>query len=165
MKFLAVLIGSLALISGCGSPPVSAPELPAQHSSTTGVRGADHIGLTVTKLRETGRFFTEVLGFTLFREDPAYPALFLKNDDIVVTLWEAEEPATAIPFDRRKNVGLHHVAFAVDSFAALDSLFEKVAAFPGVEIEFSPELLGDGPTKHAMFREPSGNRVELIHRP
>lgn len=32
-----------------------------------------------------------------------------------------------------------------------------------IKIEFAPENLGAGPTKHMMLYEPSGNRVEFIH--
>lgn len=35
----------------------------------------------------------------------------------------------------------------------------------GLVIEFSPELLSNESTEHMMIREPSGNRIEFIHRP
>jgi len=57
------------------------------------------------------------------------------------------------------------VAIGVESEDALTALSEKVAAWSGVEVEFMPELLGDGPRIHAMFREPGGCRVELIWVP
>ena len=65
-------------------------------------------------------------------------------------------------FNRRKNIGLHHLALGVDSEAELDALAEKVCAWPGVEVEFLPELVGSGPRKHMMFAEPGGIRLELI---
>lgn len=155
-------MAAFTMLVGCASSaPTSVTPLP-QYSK--GVYGADHVGLTVTKLEETERFFREVLSFETIGKDPSYPSLVLSNGHIIITLWLAEDPVTALPFNRRKNVGLHHLAIAVDSFESLDLLFEKVAAFPGVEIEFSPENLGEGPTKHTIFQEPSGNRLELIHR-
>jgi lactoylglutathione lyase len=133
-------------------------------ASDLGVRGADHVGLTVTDLAASETFFTETLGFSLLGRDAEYPAAFLTNGDIIVTLWRAIDPATAIPFDRKRNVGLHHLAFTVDSFAKLDALHARLAQAPGVKIEFAPEPLSGGPTKHMMIREPSGNRLEFIHR-
>ena len=41
-------------------------------------------------------------------------------------------------------------------------LAEKDRAWPGISIEFMPELVGQGPRKHMMFAEPGGIRLELI---
>lgn len=125
----------------------------------------NHIGLTVTNLEASEQFFVEVLGFESVGGDANYPAAFVANDDIMVTLWRATDPATAIAFDRKQNVGLHHLAFNIDSFEALDALYAVLRDTEGVVIEFAPELLGGGPAKHMMVREPSGNRLEFIHVP
>jgi hypothetical protein len=50
-----------------------------------------------------------------------------------------------VGFDRRKNVGLHQLAIKVPSRAALDELHAKVATWPGVSVEFAPELSEAGP--------------------
>lgn len=148
------------LLAGCGSTSVATTKPVAKP-----VGGVDHVGLTVTDLEASKRFFVQELGFRVRKHDPKYPAYFLTNDAIVVTLWRASDPATATPFNRKTNVGLHHLAFAVSSFAALDALYQRIKQYPGVRIEFAPELAYGGPAKHMMFREPSGNRVELVHRP
>ena len=80
-------------------------------------------------------------------------------------MWRATDPESAIRFDRKTNVGLHHLAFNVGSFDELDALYEVLRDTNGVVIEFSPEPLSGGPTKHMMIREPSGNRLEFIHMP
>lgn len=129
----------------------------------TPVGGLDHLGLTVPDLAASRAFFLEVLGFRVRGGDPSYPAWFLTNGSTTVTLWQAD--AGAVPFDRRKNVGLHHLALSVDSFEALDALHRRIADWPGTTVDFAPELAYGGPAKHMMFREPGGNRVELIHRP
>jgi lactoylglutathione lyase len=150
------LLFILALLA-CAPPAVASPPVP--------VGGVDHVGLTVTDLNASQAFFTDALGFTTLRRDEEYPAVFLTNGHIIVTLWRATDPATAIPFDRKQNVGLHHLAFAVDSFERLAAVYERVNQAPGVKIEFSPEPLSGGPARHMMMREPSGNRIEFIHRP
>ncbi|WP_155637058.1 VOC family protein [Burkholderia multivorans] len=63
--------------------------------------------------------------------------------------------------DYRKNVGLHHLALRAKSEEGLFAIFERVSEWLGVRIDFAPELLGAGPTKHAMIFEPGGNRIEF----
>lgn len=125
--------------------------------------GIHHLGLSVSDLDRTTAFFTDCLGWKLVREVPEYPARFVSNGTSFFTLWQTDPAATT--FDRRANVGLHHVAISVTDEAALEALFAKVRDFPGVEVEFAPQLLRTGPAKHCMFFEPSGIRMELIWVP
>ena len=125
--------------------------------------GVDHIGLSVSKLTASTSFFVGALGFKVSGRDPKYPAVFMNNGEMSLTLWQTDEKPVA--FNRKGNVGLHHLAIQVTSFEALDALHEVVKQIPGVVIEFSPELAYGGPAKHMMIREPSGNRLELVHRP
>ena len=130
------------------------------HTAIT--QGAHHIGLTVPDLDRTRRFFTDALGLNQIGEVPDYPAVFLTDGSIMITLWQATDPANAVPFDRRNVIGLHHFALKVDGQEALDSLYDKLATEPDVEIEFPPEPLGGGPTRHMMCYIPGGIRVEFL---
>ena len=56
---------------------------------------------------------------------------------------------------------MHHLAFKVGSVAQLRSAFEKVTAWPGVAVEFAPELSGEEPRLHFMINEPGGIRIEF----
>jgi hypothetical protein len=47
----------------------------------------------------------------------------------------------------------------------LDALYERVAGWPGVAVEFAPELVGKGPKLHFMMREPGGIRIEFAFDP
>jgi len=125
--------------------------------------GIHHLGLAVSDLQATAKFFTEALGWSVAREVPEYPAIFVTNGNAFLTLWQTSKGAT--PFDRRTNVGLHHVALRVASEDALNAVFKKVSQHPGVRVEFAPELLRGGPAKHCMLYEPSGIRVEFIWAP
>jgi len=125
--------------------------------------GIHHLGLAVSDLQATAKFFTDGLGWSVAREVPEYPAIFVTNGHAFVTLWQTEDGARR--FDRRKNVGMHHFALRVASEAALDAVFAKAASHPGVRVEFAPELLRGGPAKHCMIYEPSGIRVEFIWAP
>ncbi len=131
-------------------------------SDTAVTRGAHHIGLTVPDLAKTRAFFLDTLGFAQVGEVPDYPAVFLTDDTTMITLWQAESPASAVPFDRKNVIGLHHLALNVDGADALDALHDKLKDSDGVDVEFAPEPLGGGPAKHMMCAIPGGIRVEFI---
>lgn len=128
------------------------------------VTGVDHVGLTVIHLPASEQFFIDHAGFRVVGRDEQYPAVFLSNDSVVITLWAATNSESAVRFDRKNNVGLHHLAFKVDSENALNALYETLSKDEGVIVEFAPELAGNGPNKHMMVYEPSGNRIEFMFR-
>ena len=122
--------------------------------------GTHHIGLTVSKLEESADFFISLLGWQEVRRNEEYPAIYVSDGSIMVTLWAIKE-SPSIHFDRRKNIGLHHIAFKVESEDDLNRLHQRLADH-GTRIEFAPERLGQGAAKHMMCYEPSGIRVEFI---
>jgi catechol 2,3-dioxygenase-like lactoylglutathione lyase family enzyme len=125
-------------------------------------RGTHHIGLTVPDLEAARDFFTEVLGFAVVGEVPDYPAVFVSDGTITLTLWRVADPQNVRPFDRRTNIGLHHLALAVADEAALHAAFDRVVAWPGVIIESRPGPVRPGsPTRHFLFAMPGGIRIEL----
>ena len=124
-------------------------------------QGAHHIGLTVPDMAQTRVFFVDTLGFSQVGEVPDYPAVFLTDGTTMLTLWQAADPATATPFDRKNVIGLHHFALRVDA-ASLDALAEKLETTDGVMLDFAPEPLGGGPARHLMCTIPGGIRMELI---
>jgi catechol 2,3-dioxygenase-like lactoylglutathione lyase family enzyme len=131
-------------------------------SETAITHGLHHLGLTVPDLAATKAFFVDTLGFRQVGEKPDYPAVFLGDGTTMITLWQAAAPASATPFDRKANIGLHHFAMRVDGADALDALHTKLKATAGVDIEFAPEPLGGGPTRHMMCYIPGGIRMEFI---
>ena len=132
-------------------------------SDTAITRGAHHIGLTVPDLPKTRDFFVDTLGFSQVGEVPDYPAVFLTDGGTMITLWQAADPAAAVPFDRKNVIGLHHLALKVDDSAALDNAYARLQGCGDeVKVEFAPEPLGGGPTRHMMCTIPGGIRMELI---
>ena len=95
-------------------------------------QGAHHIGLTVPDIAATRTFFTDVLGYAVVGERPAYPAVFVSDGTTMITLWQATAPGAATPFDRKTNVGLHHLALKVPSHEALEALAAKLQTADGV---------------------------------
>jgi catechol 2,3-dioxygenase-like lactoylglutathione lyase family enzyme len=127
------------------------------------MQGIHHLGLAVSNLAATSAFFCDLLGWKQVRKVDEYPAIFVSNGSIMFTLWQTDE--NPVSFDRKKNVGLHHVALHLDSEQELHDLHKIFESSDLVEIEFSPESLGQGPAKHMMCYEPSGIRVEFIWMP
>ena len=125
-------------------------------------QGAHHVGLTVPDLAATREFFIETLGYEQLGEVPEYPAVFLSDGATMITLWQASDPETARSFDRKNAIGLHHLALKVGGNGALDKLHGELRNTDGVEIEFAPEDLLGGPTRHMMCAIPGGIRVEFI---
>lgn len=119
--------------------------------------GVHHVGLTVSDLATAVAFFTDTLGHRVVGGKPDYPATFVSDGTVLVTLWQAAPGAT--PFDRHHHVGLHHLALRVRD---LDEVAARVAAHAGVSIEFPPEPLGAAGTRHMMCLLPGGPRLELI---
>jgi catechol 2,3-dioxygenase-like lactoylglutathione lyase family enzyme len=133
--------------------------------SKAGTWGVDHVGLGVRDLANTRKFFCDCLGWRVVGERADYPAVFVSDGHDVVTLWQVESPDKAIQFDRRANVGLHHLALAVIDRIGLDSLYKRVSNWPGVVVEFGPEQSGAGAKIHFIVREPSGVRIEFAFDP
>ncbi|MBT8167493.1 MULTISPECIES: VOC family protein [Roseobacteraceae] len=129
---------------------------------TAVTRGAHHIGLTVPNLAETRAFFVDTLGFEQLGEIPDYPAVFLSDGSTMITLWQAVDPKTAVPFDRKNVIGLHHFALKVDDQKTLTDIHAKLELTENVDVEFSPEPLMGGPTNHMMCTIPGGIRMEIV---
>ena len=122
--------------------------------------GSHHIGLTVSKLEESAVFFTDLLGWKEVKRNEEYPSIFVSDGKIMITLWAIKE-TPEVPFNRRANIGLHHLALHVSSEEALEHIYLRLTENK-IDIEFSPEFIGAGPAKHMMCFEPSGIRVEFI---
>lgn len=131
-------------------------------SETAATKGAHHIGLTVPDLARTRSFFVDTLGFVQIGEVPDYPAVFVTDGTTMITLWQAVNPETAVAFNRKNIIGLHHFALKVDDSTALNSLHDRLKETDGVAIEFAPESLSGGPTRHMMCSIPGGIRMEFI---
>ncbi|HDR2753235.1 MULTISPECIES: VOC family protein [Enterobacter] len=123
--------------------------------------GVQHIGLAVSNLEASAAFFTGLLGWQEVKRREDYPAIFVKDGAITLTLWktQTEEP---VQFNRKNNVGLHHLALRVETKEGLYQILEVLKANQ-VEIEFEPTLIREGPSMHMMCYEPSGIRIEFYY--
>jgi lactoylglutathione lyase len=155
---------ALALIAnGLFSVPAQAQAgSAAQTNAEPETLGLNHIGLSVRDLAATTSFFVDALGWKRAGGDPDYPANFVTNGALFVTLWQVTDPENAVEFNRKNNVGLHHMAITVRDLETLHALHKRFMALDDVTVEFAPEFLGNGPTTHMIIREPSGIRLEFI---
>lgn len=125
-------------------------------------QGVHHVGLALPDIDAARDFFCEALGYRQVGDVPSYPAYFVSDGTTLLTLWQVEDPAVAIRFDRRSNVGLHHLALAVADYAALELVHGRIRKWPGVEIEFGPGPMREGSaTHHLIAAIPGGVRVEF----
>ena len=125
-------------------------------------QGVHHVGLTVHDALETSKFFIDILGFKKVGEKPDYPAIFVSDGTIMLTLWQASNPDSAKSFDRKNNIGLHHLALRLKDDVAIESVHKHLLETRNVSIEFPPEQLGNSSTRHMMCTIPGGIRLELI---
>lgn len=127
--------------------------------------GVHHVGLAVRDLDEATGFFCGALGFKEVARNDSYPSVFVSDGTVTLTLWRVADPGSAVAFNRRTNIGLHHLALAVHDRAALAAVHERVRNHPGVTLEFSPEPVRPGsPTHHFICTMPGGIRIEFATR-
>ncbi|MGH1471930.1 MAG: VOC family protein [Cellvibrionaceae bacterium] len=125
-------------------------------------RGINHLGLAVKNLEETKSFFVDGLGWKESGYDASYPRVAVSDGHVRLTLWQVDYSTLITEFNRKQNIGLHHLALEVESEAQLNAIYQKLNDLVDVTIEFSPESVGDGPRKHMMCLEPGGIRIEFI---
>jgi catechol-2,3-dioxygenase len=123
--------------------------------------GFSHVGLAVSKLDKSVEFF-ESIGYTEIGGEPKYPCVLLSDGESMIALMQTEDNAT--PFDRRRNVGLHHLAIKVPTLQALQQAYDIAIAIDGVKSDFSPQEITGTSLTHAMVFEPSGCRIEFVHQ-
>src|ERR1700678_299878 len=114
----------------------------------TKTQGINHVGLSVLDLDSSARFFVQVLGWVESGRDESYPRTSVSDGHTRLTLWQVDRSLDVQPFNRRRNVGLHHLALEVASEQRLMEIAEKLKGQRDVTIEFMPELVGKGPRKH-----------------
>ncbi|WP_262694071.1 VOC family protein [Kordiimonas aquimaris] len=158
-NYRTAFLGSLLAVFFLFAPTLI---VAAQDKEKPVTLGVNHIGLAVKDLEASAAFFIDTLGWRKAGGVEDYPAIFVTDGNMFLTLWRVTDPATSNDFNRKNNVGLHHLAITVESLDALNMLHEKFKSVDGLRIEFAPEFLGNGPTTHMMIREPSGNRLEFI---
>jgi catechol-2,3-dioxygenase len=119
-----------------------------------------HVLLRVADIAQSKDFYTRVLGFEVVEEDPAHGGVFM-------TLGEQGHTLDLVPvehpeFDQRSlgnRVGVHHIAFQVDSYDALKEAYFTLQD-SGIEVVRAVDHVSQ---QSIYFHDPDGNRLEIYY--
>lgn len=151
----------------------------------SGLKGAEHIGLTVPDLDQAVDFFANVLGAEELFEVGPYQSSddwMLKNlgvdpratiprikmlkvkDGPTFELFEYDAPDQSEIMPRNSDYGGHHIAFYVEDMA---KALRDLKAF-GLRVLGEPKYMEDGPSaglSWVYFLSPWGLQMELVSYP
>jgi glyoxylase I family protein len=118
-----------------------------------------HVALTVTDVKQSQAFYTDLLGFQHITDFDL--RVLLSNGSVLLVLSPAPDPSQAIPGDRfnENRVGLDHVSLSVGSMADLEEA-ERILGARGVEHGEIKPLEPFGIAVLAI-RDPDNIQVEL----
>lgn len=175
VRFRNILIGACALLA-----------LPAAAETLPGMRGVNHIGLTVPDLAEATTFFTDVLGcakatsFGPFRDDEGTFMQDLLNVDpraVVneitlircgngsnIELFDYDAPDQKTAFPKNSDIGGYHIAIYVDDINAAAEYLKA----QGLRTLLGPLPVNEGPVTGQTilyFYTPWGLQMEAISFP
>lgn len=132
-----------------------------------------HVGVCVSDLERSTRFYAEVLGFrelftfefdaqlaATMETDEAFTSRMLGRGDVRVELLHWRDRAPDGDGRRRSMtaLGMTHLAFRVD---AVDDLFEAAVAFGGAAHPATRSTL-DGGVEVVYLTDPDGTRIECM---
>jgi len=129
-------------------------------SKAIGTSGIHHITLTVSDIKQSTDFYTQVMGFQVVVEFE--PRIALSNGSLLLVLTPPPDPAQAIASDRfnENRIGLDHLSLSVDNLAEL----EAAATFLEEQGVSHGEIhdLGPGFGIYVMaLRDPDNIQLEL----
>jgi catechol 2,3-dioxygenase-like lactoylglutathione lyase family enzyme len=155
-------------------------------SGLPGMRGLDHIGVTVPDMRQAVEFFTEVLGCKkvmsfgpisddegTFMQDvlDVNPRAVITEITLIrcgmgsnIELFSYQSPDQQVMQAKNSDIGGHHIAFYVDDINAADAYLRS----KGVRTLFGPIPIDEGPAAGQAilyFKAPWGLQMEVISYP
>jgi catechol 2,3-dioxygenase-like lactoylglutathione lyase family enzyme len=121
--------------------------------------GLRHLALNVRDMASMKAFYVGLLGFEVeWEPDPDNVYLTSGHDNLALHRAEGEAAPAALPGGALDHLGLLvRSADQVDAWAAY--LDEN-----GVALDMRPRTHRDG-ARSCYFRDPDGNRVQIIHHP
>lgn len=122
--------------------------------------GLGHVLLRVLDLDRAKTFYGDVLGFRVLEEDPEHGGTFmaLPGQSHAIDLFPVKDPAAAARQTPGVR-GLGHIAFRVDSEAALTDAHAALRAH-GVTITRAIDHVSQ---KSIYFEDPDGNTLEIYY--
>jgi glyoxylase I family protein len=144
------------------------------------LQGFSHIGICVTDIDRSKRFYTDVLGFStlydmdfvgnevavMMEQEGAFRSTMLRRDDVRVELLQWVDVAMTGTGERKPmtQLGFTHLSFRVDE---IDGIAEAAVAAGGTVQEQTLAVMGDpdgevAPTRLVFLTDPDGTRIELM---
>ncbi len=179
MKITTMLASALCILSGALTHTVS-------HAGIPGMRGTQHLGITVPDVKEATAFFNDVIGcesfysigpFGPFDNDWMTENLNVNKKAVIKTahlmrcgngpaleIFEYTSPDQRTQPPRNSDIGGHHLAFYVDDMeAAVKYLEDK-----GIRILGKPHTFtetGMAGLTWVYFMAPWGMQLEIVSYP
>ena len=118
-----------------------------------------HVLLRVADIERSKAFYSKLLGFEIVEEDPEHGGVFMSLGEHghTLDLFQVEDPETADPVTANR-VGVHHIAFMVDSEKALKDAYYTLED-QGVKVVRAVDHVSQ---KSIYFHDPDGNRIEFF---
>jgi catechol 2,3-dioxygenase len=117
-----------------------------------------HVNLRVSDLERSKWFYTQVLGLRIAEQDPEHGGVFTTLGDSFHTFDFAQHPQPeAVQRPARDQVGLLHIAFQVDSYAALREAYVQLLR-NGIPIDHATDHVNQ---RSLYFYDPDGNGLEI----
>jgi len=124
------------------------------------LKGIGHVLVRVLDVERSKKFYSSILGFQVMEEDPEHGGVFMALEGQAHTLdlfpikdAEGAEPQTP------GRVGVHHVAFRVDSDEALRQAYWSLEEH-GVTVVRAIDHVSQ---RSIYFDDPDGNRLEIYY--
>jgi catechol 2,3-dioxygenase len=119
-----------------------------------------HVLLRVADIERSKAFYTNVLGFEVVEEDPEHGGVFM-------TLGEQGHTLDLVPVEHAETderpaghrVGVHHIAFQVDSYEALKQAYFSLED-QGIKVVRAIDHVSQ---QSIYFDDPDGNRLEIYY--
>jgi catechol 2,3-dioxygenase-like lactoylglutathione lyase family enzyme len=130
------------------------------------IAGVHHVDLVVSSIERSLAFYRNLLaplGYRRISEvegERGESIWYLSGPDVSVGLRAAQSRGA----HDRYRIGLHHLAFAASSRAAVDERSAWLRE-QGAPIESGPEEYAYLPGYYAVFYDPDGSKLEIVHVP
>ena len=126
------------------------------------INGLAHIGLFITDIEKSKKFYGDVLEFETVYEcaldEPdgtATKIAFMKNGDLTIELVQVAKPA------KRADGWVDHIALKVEDIEAVrDTLLSRGVKFETDDITFASSVFPNG-SKWILFRGPDNEHLEI----
>lgn len=115
--------------------------------------GIDHVNIDVKDLEESVRFYCDLFGFRVLKEQPAEQSKIIGNEAVKLCLYE--EKGLQLP--EQDAPGFNHFGFHVNNFDDVLATCKE----QNVDILFDEKVLEWERSESVYIKDPSGYVIEL----